>query len=64
MIPLLHDWRQWPIDQWRKVAEAAKAHILESTRDKAGHIASSIGVAELTVALHGVLDTPNDVLIW
>ena len=64
MIPLLHDWRQWPLDRWHEVAEAAKAHIRASTHDKAGHIASSLGVAELTVALHGLLKTPEDLLLW
>ena len=60
----MNEWRSWPLARWSEVAEAAKQHVLTSTRDKAGHIASSLGAAELTVALHGVLDTPNDVLIW
>lgn len=36
----------------------------EQTREKEGHIRSSLGVTELTVALHYLLDTPVDKLIW
>ncbi|MGA1380422.1 MAG: 1-deoxy-D-xylulose-5-phosphate synthase N-terminal domain-containing protein [Schleiferiaceae bacterium] len=64
MIPLMNEWRSWPVARWSEVAEAAKAHVLATTRDKAGHIASSFGVAELTVALHGLLNTPEDLLLW
>ncbi len=34
------------------------------SKAKAGHIKSSLGVTELTVALHSVLNTPDDILIW
>ncbi|MGA1398000.1 MAG: 1-deoxy-D-xylulose-5-phosphate synthase N-terminal domain-containing protein, partial [Schleiferiaceae bacterium] len=64
MIPLMNEWRSWPVARWSEVADAAKAHVLATTRDKAGHIASSFGVAELTVALHGLLNTPEDLLLW
>ena len=50
--------------RWQEVADAAKKLILERTAEKAGHIASSLGVAELTVALHGLLKTPDDLLLW
>ncbi len=64
MIPSLNEWRTWPVERWQEVADAAKKLILERTAEKAGHIASSLGVAELTVALHGLLKTPEDLLIW
>ncbi len=60
----MNEWRSWPVARWSEVADAAKAHVLATTRDKAGHIASSLGAAELTVALHGLLNTPEDLLIW
>lgn len=44
--------------------ERLKDSIIEAVRDKIPHLESSIGVAELTVALHYVFDTPRDVLIW
>jgi 1-deoxy-D-xylulose-5-phosphate synthase len=46
------------------VAEDLRALILASTQEKAGHLASSLGVAELTVVLHTLMNTPEDVLIW
>ena len=38
--------------------------IINTIATKEGHLGSSLGVAELTVALHYVFDTPNDKLIW
>jgi len=38
--------------------------LLQSVSDSGGHLASGLGVLELTVALHYVYDTPNDRLIW
>lgn len=51
-------------EQLGALANELREYILENVRDKAGHIQSSFGVAELTVALHHVLNTPEDVLIW
>ena len=47
-------------DYCREVAR----FVLTRTHEKAGHIASSLAVTELTVALHYVFNTPNDILIW
>ena len=38
--------------------------LLESVASSGGHLASGLGVLELTVALHYVYDTPNDRLVW
>ena len=38
--------------------------VVARVKDKIPHLESSIAVAELTVALHYVLNTPQDVLIW
>ena len=38
--------------------------ILETVSEKGGHLASSLGAVELTIALHYVLDTPSDKIIW
>ncbi|MCL4108331.1 UNVERIFIED_CONTAM: hypothetical protein GTU68_065359 [Idotea baltica] len=38
--------------------------LLQSVSDSGGHLASGLGVLELTVALHYIYDTPNDRLIW
>ena len=42
--------------------EAAK--IIEVIAQREGHLGASLGVVELTVALHYCFDTPNDILIW
>jgi 1-deoxy-D-xylulose-5-phosphate synthase len=41
-----------------------RTFILTTTKTKAGHIKSSLGVTELTVALHYSYNTPHDILIW
>jgi 1-deoxy-D-xylulose-5-phosphate synthase len=45
------------------VAEVRERHI-DVVSDKGGHFGASLGVAELTVALHYVYDTPRDQLVW
>jgi len=51
-------------EQLAQVAEDAKTFVRQATTRKAGHMASSFGVARLTVALHARLNTPEDILIW
>ncbi|MDG1253419.1 MAG: 1-deoxy-D-xylulose-5-phosphate synthase [Schleiferiaceae bacterium] len=63
-LPRLEDLRLMRPEALVAVAEEVRSFILTSTKDKAGHLASSLGVAELTVALHALLNTPEDVLIW
>ncbi len=46
------------------VAQEVRALILRSLAPVGGHLASSLGVVELTVALHAVFDSPADRLIW
>jgi len=46
------------------LCQELRQFLLEKTRTKAGHIKSSLGVTELTVALHYVYKTPKDILIW
>ena len=51
-------------DALATVAHTLRNFLRETTEDKAGHLASSLGVAELTVALHALLHCPEDILIW
>lgn len=51
-------------DALATVAHALRTFLRETTEDKAGHLASSLGVTELTVALHALLQCPEDILIW
>lgn len=44
--------------------EEVKSEVILRVKEKIAHLESSLAVAELTVALHYVLNTPEDVLIW
>ncbi|WP_034060933.1 1-deoxy-D-xylulose-5-phosphate synthase [Lacinutrix jangbogonensis] len=46
------------------LAKKLRAFIIEAVAAKAGHLGSSLGVVELTIALHYVFNTPKDELIW
>ncbi len=46
------------------VARELRAEVIESVSQTGGHLGSSLGVVELTVAIHAVFDTPRDKLIW
>ncbi|KRO58660.1 MAG: hypothetical protein ABR98_00445 [Cryomorphaceae bacterium BACL7 MAG-120910-bin2] len=63
-LPSLEELRSMPPSELQRVAEEAKAFVRAATKEKAGHLASSLGAAELTVALHALLNTPEDLLIW
>ena len=58
------DLRQLPIDELPKVCEELREDIIEEVAVNPGHFASSLGVVELTVALHYVFNTPEDRLVW
>ena len=47
-----------------KLAEEMRHRIIDVVAEKGGHFGASLGVAELTVALHYVYDTPRDQLVW
>ena len=47
-----------------QLAEEIRNFLLESVSVTGGHLASNLGVVELTLALHNVLDFPKDKLIW
>ena len=52
------------IDELPKVCEELREDIIEEVAVNPGHFASSLGVVELTVALHYVFNTPEDRLVW
>jgi 1-deoxy-D-xylulose-5-phosphate synthase len=47
-----------------QVAQELRDFIIDIVSVKEGHLGASLGVVELTIALHYVFDTPNDLLIW
>ena len=46
------------------LATELRNEVISSVATTGGHLGSSLGVVELTVALHAVFDTPRDKLIW
>ena len=59
-----NDIKKIPADQLPALAEEIREFIIESLSKTGGHLASNLGVVELTLALHNVLDFPDDKLIW
>ena len=58
------DLRHLTNDQLTQVANELRAETLDTVSTTGGHLGASLGVVELTVALHAVFDTPHDRLIW
>jgi 1-deoxy-D-xylulose-5-phosphate synthase len=58
------DLRQLPIDKLETVCDELRRDIINELADNPGHLASSLGVVEITVALHYVFNTPDDLLVW
>src|SRR5688572_15444210 len=58
------DIRKLPREQLRALADEARDRHIDVVARKGGHFGASLGVVELTVALHYVYDTPRDKLVW
>ena len=58
------DLRRIPIGQLGSLANELRRYIIDTLSTHPGHLASSLGTVELTVALHYVFNTPDDKLIW
>ncbi len=58
------DLRALPREELRRVADEVRQRHIDVVSQKGGHFGASLGVAELTVALHYVFDTPRDQLVW
>lgn len=58
------DLRQLDVNQLPQLAQELRDFIIDVVSVKEGHLGASLGVVELTIALHYVFDTLNDRLIW
>ena len=58
------DLRLLQIEDLPILAQELRAFIIKIVASKEGHLGASLGVVELTIALHYVFDTPKDLLIW
>ncbi|WP_395783023.1 1-deoxy-D-xylulose-5-phosphate synthase [Aquirufa sp.] len=58
------DLRKLPADQLPAVCQELRQYIIDHVSVNGGHFGASLGVTELTVALHYVFNTPDDQLVW
>jgi 1-deoxy-D-xylulose-5-phosphate synthase len=63
-INLPSDLRKLPPEQLPQVAKELRDFIIDIVSTKEGHLGASLGVVELTIALHYVFKTPEDLLVW
>lgn len=58
------DLRKLSQEQLGELAKQLREFIIEIVSTKEGHLGASLGVVELTIALHYVYNTPDDLLVW
>lgn len=58
------DLKKLSENQLPQLAKELRDFIIDIVATKEGHLGASLGVVELTIALHYVFDTPNDLLVW
>ena len=63
-IDIPADLRKLPEEDLRQLADELRAELIDAVSITGGHFGASLGVVELTVALHYVFETPHDRLIW
>ena len=58
------DVKKLTLEQKKELAEEIRKYIIEIVSENGGHLASNLGVVELTIALHSVFNMPEDKVIW
>ena len=58
------DLRKLPESELPQLAKELRDFIIDIVSVKEGHLGASLGVVELTIALHYVFNTPEDLLVW
>jgi 1-deoxy-D-xylulose-5-phosphate synthase len=58
------DMRNFSGEQLRQLADELRAETVDAVSVTGGHLGASLGVVELTVAIHAIFDTPRDRLLW
>ncbi len=59
-----HDLRKLNKNDLKQLANELRSFIIDIVATKEGHLGASLGVVELTIALHYIFNTPNDLLVW
>ncbi|MCA3281728.1 MAG: 1-deoxy-D-xylulose-5-phosphate synthase [Roseomonas sp.] len=63
-VAIPSDLRNFSSDQLKRLAEELRAETIDAVSVTGGHLGASLGVVELTVAVHAIFDTPHDRLVW
>ena len=58
------DLRELPHEKLEVLARELRKFIIDIVATKEGHLGASLGVVELTIALHYIFNTPEDLLVW
>src|SRR5450755_3831084 len=58
------DLRNFSAEQLRQLADELRTETIDAVSVTGGHLGASLGVVELTVAIHAIFDTPHDRLLW
>ncbi len=58
------DMRHLNVAELRQLADEVRVEMIDAVSVTGGHLGAGLGVVELTVALHAVFETPEDILIW
>ena len=58
------DIKKLNLEEQKQLAEEIRKYILQVVSENGGHLASNLGVVELTIALHTVFDLPKDKIVW
>ena len=58
------DMRNFSPEQLRQLADEVRTETIDAVSVTGGHLGASLGVVELTVAIHAIFDTPRDRLLW
>ncbi len=61
LIPLI---KSTPVNRLQDIADRLRDELIDDVSVSGGHLASNLGVVELTVALHKVFDSPKDKIVW
>ena len=51
-------------DELQQVAQEVREHIIDTVGEIGGHFGANLGACEIAVALHSVLDSPRDKILW
>ena len=63
-VNMPEDLKELNSNEKKLLAEDIRTLIIDTVSKKGGHLASNLGVVELTIAIHSILDMPKDKVVW